>query len=100
MTLHGVQVLEPHFNDPKIRQVVGRSSRIGSHSHLLPEDRNVEVVHYEARPRGFLGIGTRSGVDAWLHKVGEEKEKGSKAISSLLHRNLFERWKERRRGRQ
>ena len=39
----GVHAVEPHWNDPKIDQVIGRSARFNSHSHLPVKDRNVNV---------------------------------------------------------
>jgi superfamily II DNA/RNA helicase len=41
-----VHIAEPHWNDPKINQVIGRSARFNSHSHLPEKDRNVEVFRY------------------------------------------------------
>ena len=50
-----VHIVEPHWNDPKINQVIGRSARYNSHSHLPVNERNVDVVRYiSKRPSSFM----------------------------------------------
>lgn len=41
-----VYIMEPHWNPSRIDQVIGRAIRIGSHSTLPPEERNVRVRMY------------------------------------------------------
>ena len=79
-----VQVLEPHFNRAKIEQVIGRASRIGSHDHLPPEQRNVEVVHYLAQPRSSLLGTAQHGVDNWLTDLSEKKDKLHRELKVLM----------------
>ena len=38
-------VLEPHWHMTRVDQAVARARRVGSHDHLLPEERNVSVHH-------------------------------------------------------
>jgi SNF2 family DNA or RNA helicase len=69
-----VQILEPHFNKAKIHQVVGRSARYESHSHLPPEKRNVEVEHYLAtHPKSLLSASPMS-IDQYLSKNSDDKQ--------------------------
>lgn len=79
-----VQILEPHFNNAKIRQVVGRSARMGSHSHLPPEDRNVEVRQYLARPRNRILPGSSKGVEDMLAEAARRKDETDRQITALL----------------
>lgn len=79
-----VQVVEPHFNNAKIRQVVGRSARMGSHTHLPPEDRTVEVRQYVGRPRRRFFGGSKKGVDDFLSDVARKKDETNKQITALL----------------
>ena len=79
-----VQVLEPHFNNSKIRQVVGRSARMGSHSALGPEDRNVEVRQYIARPRNRFFPGSSKGVEDMLAESSRKKDEVDRQITRLL----------------
>lgn len=41
-----VHVMEPYWNQVRIRQVIGRGVRYRSHIALPPEERNVEVFRY------------------------------------------------------
>jgi hypothetical protein len=52
-----VHILEPYWNEVRIRQVIGRAARNDSHSHLPAAERRVTVRRYvssltEARHRG------------------------------------------------
>ena len=79
-----VQVLEPHFNNAKIRQVVGRSARMNSHAHLPKEDRNVEVRQYVGRPRNRFFRGNSKGVEDMLNDSARDKDEIDKQITRLL----------------
>ncbi len=41
-----VHIMEPYWNQVRIRQVIGRGVRYRSHIALKPEERNVEVFRY------------------------------------------------------
>jgi SNF2 family DNA or RNA helicase len=41
-----IQILDPHWNEEKINQVIGRGVRYKSHAHLPKKQRKVEVEHY------------------------------------------------------
>nr|WRJ69818.1 DEAD/SNF2-like helicase [Oceanusvirus sp.] len=41
-----VHIMEPHWNEIRIQQVIGRAARLGSHSHLPREQRTVSVYRY------------------------------------------------------
>lgn len=41
-----VHIMEPHWNNVRIQQVIGRARRICSHFDLEPEKRNIKVYHY------------------------------------------------------
>jgi hypothetical protein len=79
-----VQVLEPHFNNAKIRQVVGRSARMGSHSHLPEDERNVEVRQYVGRPRNRFFPGHSKGVEDLLNDTARDKDEVARQIMGLL----------------
>ena len=49
--------MEPHWNEPKIDQVIGRAIRFKSHDTLPPADRNVTVYQYISDyPKHQLGF--------------------------------------------
>lgn len=83
-----MQIMEPHFNQSKIKQVVGRGSRYKSHMHLPPEERNVIVRHYiSTRKQGpldkFLRVKSKS-IDEYLRDYSGDKEKLNEQIRELI----------------
>ncbi len=79
-----VQVLEPHWNEEKLEQVIGRAIRHGSHGTLPEKEREVDVRRYIAHPRpgvigGLLGR-TPEGVEHVLANMAKNK----KALNSQL----------------
>lgn len=74
-----LQVLEPHWNEEKLRQVEGRGARYQSHSHLPEAERTMHVERYLAeRPKGFLeraGFGApKLTADEYLARHAREKD--------------------------
>lgn len=71
----GVHILEPHFNDEKINQVIGRAARYKSHANLPEEDRNVQVYKYQSKfPKNWLGQeDKRPTADQYLYNLSERK---------------------------
>jgi hypothetical protein len=44
--VRAVHIMEPYWNEVRVRQVKGRAIRIGSHLDLAPADRNVSIYTY------------------------------------------------------
>ena len=75
-----IQILEPHFNESKIDQVIGRGIRYKSHEELPQEDRNVTVQRY-------LSTIPNSGdtsIDEYLYSRAKDKQKIALAIKKML----------------
>lgn len=91
-----IQVLEPHWNEERAKQVIGRGIRFGSHNHLPEEERKVLVQRFLAtRPR--VGISEKLRLkdpgfasDQYLTELGRDKEE----MNNLVRR-LYEREKNR-----
>lgn len=80
-----VQVMEPHWNDSKIRQVVARAVRRGSHAHLPEGDREVQIDHYHSElPPGFFGKAKGKSIDEYLHGMSQDKEVMKNEINKLI----------------
>lgn len=85
-----LQILEPHWNKEKLRQVEGRGIRYGSHADLPPEERKVLIQRFLAtRPKsGILErVGLRSpglGVDEYLIRMSRDKERLNAQFRDLL----------------
>ena len=76
-----MQILEPHWNSEKLKQVEGRGIRYKSHADLPPEERKVLVQNFLAtRPRS--GVMERlhlkkpgGSVDEYLTQMSTDKER-------------------------
>lgn len=85
-----MQVLEPHWNDEKLRQVEGRGIRYKSHADLPPEERKVRIQRFQATrtPQGVLEkLRLRKpgmGVDEYLTRMSENKERLNNEFRELL----------------
>jgi SNF2 family DNA or RNA helicase len=80
-----MQVMEPHWNDSKIRQVVARAVRRGSHAHLDEKDRHVQIDHYHSElPKGFFGKSHGKSIDEYLHEMSKDKEVLKDEINGLI----------------
>jgi SNF2 family DNA or RNA helicase len=87
-----LQILEPHWNTEKLKQVEGRGIRYKSHADLPPEEQNITVQRYLAtRPR--RGIAEKLhlrkpgfGVDEYMAQVSADKERLNNQFRDLLRR--------------
>jgi len=76
-----VQVLDPHWNDEKIEQVIGRAIRHGSHAHLPPSKRSVHVQRFEATP-----LSRSVGVEQILIDRSERKRDLKEQLVGLMRK--------------
>lgn len=87
-----IQILEPHFNEEKLKQVIGRGIRYKSHEHLPEEQRQVQVERYLSQmPQGFLRklVGAKPAdlsADQYLQMMAEDKERLNTQLREMLAR--------------
>jgi SNF2 family DNA or RNA helicase len=85
-----VQLLEPHWNNEKLRQVEGRAIRYKSHADLPENERNVRVESYMAtKPiQGLLEKMHISkpggGIDEYLRQMSNSKDQLNNQFRYLL----------------
>lgn len=85
-----IQLLENHFNQEKIKQLIGRGIRYQSHAALPEDQRNVNVEQYistmpERSPVGKLLFGPADmTADQYLQQMGREKEQLNEQLRSIL----------------
>ena len=86
-----VQVLEPHFNNEKIKQVVGRAARYLSHSGLPKEKQNVLVQNYLSTLTPSLADRMlkkhQTSTDEYLQNLAEQKEELNNAFINLIKKS-------------
>ena len=83
-----VQVLEPHWNVEKLKQVEGRAIRRGSHTNLPEEEQNVVLQRFDAYPKGGF-FGKRRGVEQVLGDMATNKERLNKSLLGLLEKQAY-----------
>ncbi len=85
-----MQILEPHWNDEKLKQVEGRGVRYRSHADLPEAERRVLIQRYLAtRPRSGIMEKLRlrepgGSVDEYLSSRSAEKERLINQFRGLL----------------
>lgn len=88
-----MQIMEPHWNMEKLKQVEGRGARYKSHADLPPEERKLLVENYLAtRPQGLsskvmqkvLNRAPDKSVDEYLTQMSGDKEKLIDQFRALL----------------
>lgn len=95
-----IQLLEPHWNEEKLKQVIGRGIRFKSHDHLPEEERKVLIQRYLATrpPQGILErLNLRKpgqSVDEYLYGLAQQKEQLNEQFRDLYRQktsaNKFE----------
>jgi SNF2 family DNA or RNA helicase len=78
-----VQILEPHWNDEKIKQVIGRAIRHGSHASLPEKERQVKVERYTTYPTGIFGR-RKKGIEDYLTEMSNQKENLNQQVLDLF----------------
>lgn len=79
-----IQILEPHFNPSKIRQVVGRGVRFESHAHLPPKERHVEIEHYlSVHKKPWIGK-PHTSIDRYLTDNSDERQVLFESVKDLM----------------
>lgn len=84
-----VQLLEPHFNEEKEKQIIGRGIRYKSHDHLPENEKNVLVQRYLAKPKAgllnrVLGQQTDKGTDEYIRQMALAKSLATGELSALM----------------
>jgi hypothetical protein len=75
-----VQILDPHWQPVRTYQAIGRALRLGSHSHLPPEERNVIIEHYLAQlPKN------EASSDELLFQLAKRKDQMNEPFLKLLY---------------
>ena len=79
-----IQIMDPHFNPSKIRQIVGRGVRYESHEHLPEDERNVEVEHYlSVHPEPMIGKRPTS-IEKYLYENSGDKQTVFDQVKELM----------------
>jgi hypothetical protein len=91
------QLLDPHWNLSKERQVIGRGARFHSHDELPPSKRNVLVQRYFAEPRAswfdkFTFNPRPTGTDEYIHNLAKQKDQMNQEVVNLIAKEDKPNW--------
>lgn len=80
------QGMEPHFNNEKINQVIGRGIRYKSHAHLPEKERKVRVMRYAStKPKLFGHFSRGQGIDDYLKHSSDTKDSLTKELLDAMN---------------
>lgn len=87
-----IQLMEPHWNQSRIDQTIGRGIRYGSHDHLPLDQRKVRVMRYFSDPAKdiddrlgtFIGMKPKKGIEDYLFNMSNEKDRLTREIAEAL----------------
>jgi len=89
-----LQIVDPHWNPERTKQVIGRTARFRSHESLPEAERKVLIRQYLAEPPKTLGTKIKSwfsplplhqmGVDEYIHNRADEKAKLNESFLTML----------------
>jgi SNF2 family DNA or RNA helicase len=73
-----VHIMEPHWNEIRIQQIIGRAIRVCSHAKLPKEERHVDIYRYICKKS------SGETADEIVYNVSMRKFKYDKAIQDLV----------------
>lgn len=97
-----LQIIEPHFNREKEKQIIGRAIRYMSHAGLPPEEQNVLIQRYLSQPKGswvdrLFGNETINGTDEYISGIADKKEQLNRQFINLIAQRQNENYGKRTR---
>lgn len=76
-----IHIMEPHWNEAKIKQVIGRAIRYKSHEGLKPEERNVKIFRWIS----VFGPPYKNlSADEYLTNISKKKEMVYNAFKKII----------------
>lgn len=76
-----IHIMEPHWNESKINQIIGRAIRYDSHKELPESERTVEIVRWISVFGYKIPYET---ADEYLVKIAQQKEKMFNAFDKII----------------
>jgi hypothetical protein len=82
-----LQIMEPHWNEPMLKQIKGRVKRFKSHTHLPKKERNITIQTYINKPRKTRWLKKQhSGTDEYLELLSKNKQNLVSDFTNVLKR--------------
>ena len=81
-----IHIMEPHWNEAKVQQVIGRGIRYQSHSDLPPEERKVDVYYWYS----VYSDNESLSADKYLIDIGNQKKKVALKFYDVIKNHSIE----------
>ena len=91
-----VHIMEPHWNDPKLEQVIGRAARYKSHEGLPEDQKKVDIFKYTSVLPNKKGVWdtisggkgkAHVGIDQYLYTMSTIKKNLNEQFLDVLKNN-------------
>lgn len=82
-----IHILEPHWNEAKIKQVIGRAIRYKSHNELPIKERHVSVYRWISI---FPEIYSNLSADEYLTKISKKKDEIFRRFKNIIIESSIE----------
>lgn len=81
-----IQLLDPHWNEARLMQAIGRGIRFDSHQHLPPEDRQVTVQRFKSvlPSRWYQRGKNQPAADQYLQDMSDRKQRLNSQFLDVL----------------
>lgn len=90
-----IHIMEPHWNEAKIKQVIGRAIRYKSHSSLLEKDRSVNIYRWiSIFSKPYYNL----SADEYLLQISKRKEQIFNAFKDILIKVAIEEYVDKKGG--
>jgi SNF2 family DNA or RNA helicase len=76
-----IHIMEPHWNESKINQIIGRAIRYNSHKSLPKSEQNVKIIRWVSVFGYKIPYET---ADEYLIKIAQEKDKMFKLFDIII----------------
>jgi hypothetical protein len=80
-----LHIMEPYWNEMKIKQIIGRASRLCSHYTLPKESQNVEIYRYLTRTNK-----NQETVDYNMYKIAQRKYDSNIAFDNIIKQSALD----------
>lgn len=95
MRVRSAHILNPHWNDPRMEQIMGRPARFCSHKTLPADQRNVRVYIYVAYVPAASNAAPMDtperSIDAYMLSLSEQKKTANEPYLQALRDVAFDR---------
>ena len=89
MNVRQVDIMEPYWNEMRIKQAIGRAIRQCSHASLPPQERTVDIYHYVSTIKTHVSedisaSGSPESSDEYVRQIANNKQQVIDKVEKLM----------------